>query len=100
MELIDIIIIVPVIEVLLLEILLELFPHNLPFINLFHFPEVLPPYGCSSSQIEYGYPSLHISRIVLDLEIFSHPKKPSFSFLIVLYLAIKRRMLSLLGFIM
>ena len=81
MELFDIIIIVPVKEVRLLEILLELFPHNIPFINIFHLPEVLPPYGCSSSQIEDGYSSLHISRVVLDLEILSHPKNPRFSFL-------------------
>ena len=91
MELFDLIIIVPVREVLLLEILLELFPHNLPFINILHFPEVLLPYGCSSSKIEYGYPSLHISLIALDLEIFSHPKKPSFSFLTILYLTIEGR---------
>ena len=36
MEFFDLIVIVPVREVLLLEILLELFPHNLPFINLLH----------------------------------------------------------------
>ena len=91
MELFDLVIIVPVREVVLLEILLELFPHNFPFINLLHLPEVLPPNGRSSSQIEYGYPSLHISRVVLDLEIFSHAKKPSFSFLTVLYLTIEGR---------
>ena len=99
MELFDLIIIVPVREVLLLEILLELFPHNLPFIDLLHLPEVLPPYGCSSSRIGDGYSSLHIFGIVLDLEIFPHPKKPSFSFLSSLYLTIKSRMSCFLKFI-
>ena len=91
MELFDIIIIVPIREVLLLEIFLELLAHNLPFIDLLHFPEVLPPYRCSSIQIEGGYTFLHISRVVLDLEILSHPKKPSFSFLTRFYLTIKCR---------
>ena len=91
MELFDITIIVPVREVILLEILLELLPHNLPFIDLLYFPEVLPPYGCSSSQIEDGYPSNHISREVLDLEIFLHPNKPRFSFVSILYHTIKGR---------
>ena len=97
MELFDFFIIVSVREVLLLEILLEPFPHNLPFINIFHLPEVLPPYGCSSCQIEDGYPSLHISRLVLDLEIFSHPKNPSFSFLTILYLIVEGRRPSFLN---
>ena len=99
MELFDLVIIVPVREVLLLEILLELLPHNLPFIDLLYFPEMLPPYGCSYGQIENGYSSFHIPRIVLDLEFFSHPKKPSFSFLTSLYLTIKGRRPFLLKFI-
>ena len=74
MELFDLIIVVPIIEVHLLDMLLELFPDNLPFINIFHLPEVLPQYRCSSSEIEYGYPSLHISRVVLDLEYFLIPR--------------------------
>ena len=57
------------------------------------------PYGFPSSQIQYGYPSLHISRVVLDLEIFSHPKKPSFSLLTILYLTIEGRWPCLLKFI-
>ena len=60
-KLFDIIIIVPIREVLLLEILLELFPHNSPFTTLIHLLEVLPLYGRSSSQIEDGYSILHIS---------------------------------------
>ena len=44
MELFDLVIIVPVREVFLLEILLELLPHNLPVIDLPHLLEVLPPY--------------------------------------------------------
>ena len=99
MELFDLIIIVPVREVLLLEILLELLPYNRLFIDLLYLPEVLPPYGFSSSQIEYGYLSLHISRVVLDLEIFSHPKKPSFSFLTIIYLTIEGRRPCLIKFI-
>ena len=91
MKLFDLIIIVPVNEVFLLEILLELFPHNFPFINLLHFPAVLPPYGCSSSQIENGYSSLHIFKIVLDLEIILDPEKPSLCFLTVLCLTIEGR---------
>ena len=89
MELFNLIIIVHAREVLLPEILLELFPPNLPLFDLLHLPEVIPPYGCSSSQIEDGYPSLHISRVVLDLEIFPHPKELSFSFLTNLYITIK-----------
>ena len=89
MELFDIIIIVPIREVLLVEILLELFPPNLPFIQLLYLLEVLPPNGCSSIQIEDGYTCLHISWIVLDFEIFLHPKKTSFSFLTGLYLTVK-----------
>ena len=91
MEFHDLIIIVPVRKVLLLEVLLELLPYNLSFIDLLYLPEVLPPYGCSSIQIEGGYSSLHISRIVLDLEIFPHPQKPSFSFLTSIYLTIEGR---------
>ena len=99
MEFFNLVIVVPIREVFLLEVLLELFPHNFPFINLLHFPAVLPPYGCPTSQIEDGYSSLHISWIVLDLEILPHPKKPSFNFLSSIYLAIKRRRFSLLKFI-
>ena len=91
MELFNLAIIVPIGEVLLLEILLELLPHNLSVIDLLHFHEVLPPYRCSFIQIEYGYPCLHISILVLDLEILSHPKKPRFSFLTRFYLTIKCR---------
>ena len=54
MKFFDLVIIVPVREVFLLEILLQLSPTNFPFINLLHLSEVLPPYGCSSSQIEDG----------------------------------------------
>ena len=99
MELFNRIIIVHAGEVLLLEILMELFPHNLPFTNLLHLPKVLSPYGCPSNQIEGGYSSLHISWIVLHLEICSHPKKPSLSFLSILYLTIKGRRPFLLKFI-
>ena len=99
MEFFNLIIIVPIREVLLLKILLELLPHNIPFTNLLHLLEVLPPYGCSSRQIQDGYPILHISKVVLDLEIFYHPKKPSFNFLTILYLTIKGSRLSLLEFI-
>ena len=98
-ELFDLVIIIPIIEVLLPEIILELLPHNFPSINILHFPEVLPPYGCSSSQIEDGYSSLHISWIVLDLEIFPHPKNPSFNFLTIIYLSIEGRRSCLLKLI-
>ena len=98
MELFNLVIIVPIIYVLLLEILLELLPRNISIIDLLQLPEVLPLYGCSSSQIEYGYPSLHISRVVL--EIFSHPKKPSVNFLSIIYLTIKSRRPFLFEFIL
>ena len=100
MEIFDFIIIVLVREVLLLEIFMELFPDNLPFIYILYFPEVLPPYGCYSNQIEDGYSSLHIYRVVLYLEILSHPKNPSFSFLTIIYLTIEGRRPCLLKFIM
>ena len=100
MELFNLVIIVHVREVLLLEILLELLPHDLSIIDLLHFPEVFPPYRCSSIQIEYGYPCLHISIVILDLEIFIHPKNPSFSFFTSLYLTIKGRRSFLLKFIL
>ena len=61
MEFFDIFIIVPVREVFLLEILLEILPHYLSVIDLPHLLEMLPPYGIFSIQIEDGYPSLHIS---------------------------------------
>ena len=57
-ELFDIVIIVPVREVLLVGILLELLPHDLSVIDLPHFLEVLPPYGFSSIHIEDGNLSL------------------------------------------
>ena len=98
MELFDLSIIVHVREVLLLEIILKLLPHNIYVIGLHHLPEVLPPYRCSSIQIEYGYPCLHISRVVLDLKILSYPKTPSFNFLTRFYLTIKCRRLCLLKF--
>ena len=100
MELFDITITIPIREVLMPEKIMELFPHNIPFIDLLHLLKVLPPYECSSSQIEDGYPSLHISREVLDFEIYSHPHKPSFSFFTVLYLTIKGRRPYLLKLIM
>ena len=100
MELFDLVIIVPVREVLLLEILLELLPHNIPFIDILYFPEMLPPYGCPSSQIENGYSIFHIPRIVLDLEIFSYSLNLSFSFSTILYLTIKGRRPFLLKFIL
>ena len=99
MELFDLVIIVPIIEVILLEILLELLPHNLPFIDLLYLSEIIPPYGCSFGQIENGYSSFHIPRIVLDLEIFPHPQKPSSSFLTSLYLTVEGRLPCLLKFI-
>ena len=98
-ELFNLIIILPVREVLLFELLLELLPHNLSVIDLLQLPEVLPPYRCSSIQSEYGYHCLHISRVVLDLEILFHPKKPSFSFLTIFYVTIKGRRPFLLKFI-
>ena len=60
-------------------------------------------FGCMSNStawiyIEDGFPSLHISWVVLDLEILPHPKKPSFSFLTRFYLTIKCRRLCLLKF--
>ena len=60
---------------------------------------MLSPYGCSSREIEDNYSSLHISWIVLDLQIFSHSKKPSFSFLTILYLPIEGRQPCILKFI-
>ena len=100
MELFNLVIIVHVREELLLEILLELLPHDLFVSDLLNLPEVLPRYWCCSIQIEDGYSCLHISRVVLDLEIFLHPKKPSFSFLTSLYLTIKSRRPFLFNFIM
>ena len=47
MEFLDFSIIIPIREVLLLEVFLEILPHNLPFIDL-HLPKVIPPYGSSS----------------------------------------------------
>ena len=99
MELFNLIIIVPVREVFLLEILLALFPHNSYFINLLYLSVVFPPYGCSASQIEYSYPFFHISRVVLNLEILPHPKKPSLSLLTSLDLTIKSRRPCLFKFI-
>ena len=99
MEILNLVITILVREVFLSEILLELLPHNISIINISHLLEVLPPYRCSSIQIEDGYPCLHISRIVLDLEIFLHPKNLSFIFLTSLYLTIKCRRLCLLEFI-
>ena len=52
MKFFDLVMIVPVKEEFLLEIILELFPHNFPFINLLHFPAVFPPYGCPASQLK------------------------------------------------
>ena len=57
MEFFDLVIIGPTREVLLLEILLELFPHDISVIDFLYLPKVLPPYGCSSIQVEYGYSS-------------------------------------------
>ena len=99
MELFNLIIILPIRDVLLLEIFLELFAYNISLIDLLYLPKVLPPHGFSSSQIEDDYHSLHISRVVLDLEIFSHPKKPRFSFLTILYLTIEVQRPCLLKFI-
>ena len=73
MELFNLVIIVPVREVLLVEILLKLFPPTLPFYDLLHFLEVLPLNGCYYYQIEDGYPRFHIARVLLDSGIFSHP---------------------------
>ena len=100
MEFFDFIIVVSVREVLLLEIFLELFPDNLPFVDLFHLHELFPPNRHHSSQVKDGYPILHISIIVLDLEIFSHTKNPSVSFLPSIYLTIEGRQLCLLEFIL
>ena len=98
-EFFNLIIIVPDRDVLLLEVFLELFPHNSSFINLLYLSVVFPPYGCSSSQIEYSYPCFHISGVVLNLEILPHPKKPRFIFLSIIYLTIKGRRPFLLKFI-
>ena len=74
MELSDFSIIVPIIEVLVLEIFLQFLSHNLSFINPLYFSKVIPQYRCSSIHIEYRYSSLHISWVALDLEILPHPK--------------------------
>ena len=91
MECFHLIIIVPVREVISLEIFLELFPHIFSVFNLLYLPKVLPPNGCYSIQVEDCHPSLHISWIVLDLEIFIHPKNPIFNCLSILYLTVKGR---------
>ena len=99
MEFFDFIIIVLVREVLLLEIFMELFPDILPFTYILYLPEVFPPNRRSSCQTENGYSSFHISRIILDLEIFSYSQKPSFILLTSLYLTIEGRRLCLPEFI-
>ena len=81
MEFFNLVIIVPIREVLLLEIFLELFLDNISLIYLIYFPKVFPPNRRSSCQIENRYLKFHISKIILDLEIFSYSQKPSFNFL-------------------
>ena len=88
MELLNLIIIIPVREVFLLEILLELFPLQFPFTDLLYLLEVFPPNGCSSILIKYGKSCLHVSWIILYLIVLLYPKNPSFSFLSRLYLTI------------
>ena len=99
MEFLDFIIIVPIRKVLLLEVFLELFSSDLPFTNLLYLLVVLLPNGCSSIQVKDGNPCLHVSWIVLYLEILLDPKKPSFIFLTSLYLTIKGRRYFLFKFI-
>ena len=69
--------IVPIEEVLLLEVLIELLPHNLPLIYILDLSTMIPLYRYSSIQIEYGHACLHVLEVVLDLEILPHPKNPS-----------------------
>ena len=76
MELLNLVIIMPVREVFLPEIVLELFPLKSPFTDPLYLLEVLPPNGCPSIQIEYGNPFLHVSRIILNFEILLYSKKP------------------------
>ena len=99
MKLFDLIIIILVREVLLLEILLELFPLKSPFTDPLYLFEVFPPNGCSSIHIEYGNSYLHVSWIILYLEVLLYPKEPSFSFLSHLYITIKCRRFSFPKFI-
>ena len=98
MELFDLVIIVPVREVFLHEIILEPFPHKSSFTGPPYLLEVLPPNGCPSIQTEYGNPCLHVPQIILNLKVLLYPKKPSFNLLSSLYFTIKRRF-SLLKFI-
>ena len=61
MEFLNLVIIIPVREVFLLEILLELFPLKSPFIDPLYLLEVFPPNGYPAIQIEYGNSCLHVS---------------------------------------
>ena len=73
MEFFDLVIIVPVREIFLLEILLELLPLKPSFVDPLYLLEVLPPNGCPSVQIEYGNPCLHVPRMILNLEVLLYP---------------------------
>ena len=99
MEILNLVIIIPVKEVFLPEILLELLPLQFPFTDPLYLLEVFPPNGCSSIQIKYGNSCLHVSGIIMHLKVLLYPKKPSFSLLSSLYLTIKCRRLSFLKFI-
>ena len=59
-EFLDLVIIVPVKEVFLLEILLEPFPLKFSFTDPPYLLKVLPPNKCPSIQTKYGNPFLHV----------------------------------------
>ena len=82
------------------KVLLELFPHNLPFINLLLLSKVIPPYICSLIQIKYRNPFLHVLELVLDLEILPHPKNLSVLSLTIFFFTIKSGRFGLLKFCM
>ena len=100
MELLNLVIIIPVKEVFLLEIILELFPPKSPFTDPLYLLEVFPTNGCSSIQIEYCNSCLHVPQTILNLKLLLYPKKPRFSLLSSLYLTIKRRRFRFLEFIL
>ena len=78
---------------------LELFPLQFSFTDPLYLPEVFPPNGFSSIQIEYCNSYLHLSWIILHLKLLLDPKNPSFSLLSSLYLTIKCRRFSFPKFI-
>lgn len=91
MEFFDLTIIVSATKVLLLKVLLEPLPDDLSFADLISLFEVFPPKWGSAIQIEYGDSGLHVSIVIMNLEILPYPKKPSLSFLPGFDLTVKSR---------